>query len=84
MGTHRARSRFVVEKCVKKKYQKLKKEKRTPNLLRDSYSNPLQNLAYCMLISKLPKSLVYFLFAQKGKETFRGKKAIVNNLKQVS
>lgn len=34
-----------------------------------------------MLISKLPKSLVYFLFAQEGKETFRGKKAIVNNLK---
>ncbi|TKS83058.1 hypothetical protein D9C73_017168 [Collichthys lucidus] len=30
----------------------------------------------------MPKSLVYFLFAQEGKETFRGKKAIVNNLKQ--
>lgn len=75
MVTHRARSRCVVEKRVKKS---------TPNLLRDCYSNPLQNLAYSMLIPKLPKSLVYFLFAQEGKETFRGKKAIVNNLKQVS
>lgn len=74
------------EMCKKKQQKKTKTTKKhSPNLLRDCYSNPLWNLAYSMLTSKLPKSrLVYFLFAQEGKETFRGKRAIVNNLKQVS
>lgn len=61
---------------------------------RKKYSQPSQGLLeYSSLepglqyVTKLPKTSVYFLFAQQGKEAFRGKKkkkAIVNNLKQVS
>lgn len=44
----------------------------------------LLNLASRVFISKMPRSLVYFLFAQKCKETFRGKKGNSEYLKQVS
>lgn len=70
MVNHRARSGFVVEKHVKKKILKGKKNINPPSqgLL---YNNLLWNLAYCMLNLKTAhKSLVCFLFAQKGKEDF--------------